>query len=445
MKALLLFLWLSIPLTLLAQNSLLESRLLEAAKWGQYDEIKAVFEEAEKENITLNLEVKGGFYSTTPLYKVVNNAMKDNIEDSLSIMLLLNKGADIHFTDKFGGNLLHLAADNRLLWLAKRCVDAGIDVNSKSGVYFTPLYQALINRDEQMIHFLIDNGADVLTVEPVLEQSMLHLAAENELFWLIKLCIERGADINRLSGSGLTSLLYLCQKPVCNMKIFHWLIQHGANTEYAMTTAVKAGNTEVIRYFLKNSDKISPNTGTLYKNNHLIELNDTTSVDKVFSNKERKPLSMLQIAACYNHCEVISVLLEEKFSLIDEKNNEGNTALHLALLFNHTEAAACLLKHGANPSITNENGDTPLHYWAMMLLMQNKFRHHRGLVIKYREVSVIQVGQMLLNAKVDINAVNKQQKTPLDIAIGRTSYNDQDNNAIVKLLKSNGAKQCNDL
>ncbi|PUU77228.1 hypothetical protein B9Z19DRAFT_957282, partial [Tuber borchii] len=40
-------------------------------------------------------------------------------------------------------------------------------------------------------------------------------------------------------------------------------------------------------------------------------------------------------------------------SEINQKNHTGNTPLHLAYQFNHTEIAELLVKGGANPAIKN--------------------------------------------------------------------------------------------
>ena len=45
---------------------------------------------------------------------------------------------------------------------------------------------------------------------------------------------------------------------------------------------------------------------------------------------------------------------------IDARSNDGNTALHLAVQFGDLAATELLMKSGADPTIENDQGKTPL-------------------------------------------------------------------------------------
>ncbi|KAL7303729.1 hypothetical protein TKK_0003862 [Trichogramma kaykai] len=47
--------------------------------------------------------------------------------------------------------------------------------------------------------------------------------------------------------------------------------------------------------------------------------------------------------------------------LIDARDKQGDTALHLALELGHMQSAEALLRRGADPNLANEAGSTPLH------------------------------------------------------------------------------------
>jgi ankyrin repeat protein len=46
---------------------------------------------------------------------------------------------------------------------------------------------------------------------------------------------------------------------------------------------------------------------------------------------------------------------------INKKNNEGDTALHIAILYGYLECVKLLVKYGANIHTINAQGETPLH------------------------------------------------------------------------------------
>jgi len=49
---------------------------------------------------------------------------------------------------------------------------------------------------------------------------------------------------------------------------------------------------------------------------------------------------------------------------IDTANNNGGTALHAGVLFQHREIVAVLLARGANVNVLDGQKNTPLHYAA---------------------------------------------------------------------------------
>lgn len=69
--------------------------------------------------------------------------------------------------------------------------------------------------------------------------------------------------------------------------------------------------------------------------------------------------SPLIIAATFGRTEVAKALIEAGAE-IDQRNNDGSTALHTAALFCHTDIVKALLDRGADRSIRNNSGSTAL-------------------------------------------------------------------------------------
>jgi hypothetical protein len=83
-------------------------------------------------------------------------------------------------------------------------------------------------------------------------------------------------------------------------------------------------------------------------------------------------------------------------NLLEIKDEEGNSLLHISVLDNIYDLVEYLLIKGANVNAQNNNGDTPLH-----LVIKKENTELIGLLLKY-------------NAEIDI--LNKKNETPIDIA-----------------------------
>jgi ankyrin repeat protein len=73
------------------------------------------------------------------------------------------------------------------------------------------------------------------------------------------------------------------------------------------------------------------------------------------------------IATALDQIALVKRMIKEGAPVNDVDNN-GNSALHFALQYQHDEIARILLAAGADPTITNDGGESP----AVMKLRQEK-------------------------------------------------------------------------
>ena len=99
--------------------------------------------------------------------------------------------------------------------------------------------------------------------------------------------------------------------------------------------------------------------------NILSRINDTTEflgVDLVDVNQHgifyNTPIA---VAISWNDQVVVEKLISFGAN-VNEKNENGETALHRAVLFENSEIAAIIIEHGADKGIRNNDGLTPLEY-----------------------------------------------------------------------------------
>jgi hypothetical protein len=69
-------------------------------------------------------------------------------------------------------------------------------------------------------------------------------------------------------------------------------------------------------------------------------------------------LSPLMVAVMEGKIEVVELLLP-RHAKVDRRGPGGNTALHFAVRKNRLEIAEVLVRRGANPALTNQQGETP--------------------------------------------------------------------------------------
>ncbi|XP_046440832.1 nuclear factor NF-kappa-B p105 subunit-like isoform X2 [Daphnia pulex] len=135
----------------------------------------------------------------------------------------------------------------------------------------------------------------------------------------------------------------------------------------------------------------------------------------------------LHDALIHNQTDVVRAILHAasfhntELNFINAQNNANLTPLHISVLKNQTEATALLLQSGANPGLVDANGNTPIHLAAM-------------------DKHLIDCLQLLLNTSnwkpahaLKLNTINYAGLTPLHIAVNAMNVKS------VELLLAKGA------
>ncbi|MHC4661446.1 MAG: ankyrin repeat domain-containing protein [Planctomycetota bacterium] len=125
-----------------------------------------------------------------------------------------------------------------------------------------------------------------------------------------------------------------------------------------------------------------------------------------------------------------------KWTDINIKAGSGQTALHAAAANGHLEMVEYLIENGADVNITDEDGDTPLHY---MDIEAPRFRTpeppSREDEQNVDTGKILKIAKFLLSNGAEINKKNSRGWTPLH----RLMFNKR-NNPLVELFISQGAK-----
>ncbi len=182
----------------------------------------------------------------TPLILVAGIKFEQNNEKTLKA--LLDRGANVNQKDENGYTPLTTALNSRL---DSNCIDLllarGADPNL-AGSWGTPLNTSMPYETAYCMKALLKAGARVGTGKDLTTKPYVVFAAEISDLDLIKLLIQKGANVNIKGGQNETALLIAVQKR--DSEIASFLVSHGADVN-----AKDAGGVTAMKLATKSGDK----------------------------------------------------------------------------------------------------------------------------------------------------------------------------------------------
>ena len=242
-----------------------------------------------------------------------------------------------------GRTPLHIAVTSANLDFVELLVDKGahLFVGDKNGIL--PLHLAVQYGRMRAAKLLMARMGKEVHASDANKTTPLHLAAQYGRGVLAARLIDLKAKVNERNGFGLTPLHY----------------------------ASGGGHEDVVELLLESGAQINA--------------------------KNRLGVTPLFLAARDNRERVVILLIAERFLKIDAENDEGMSALTVALANGHGGVANHLLRHGFDASLQDKMGRTVLHHAA-----------NGG------EVKALQ--NILTAANISLNAVDSLGNSPLHYA-----------------------------
>lgn len=201
------------------------SPLIDAAKAGDAEMVRALVGLGADVNVT---EVDG----TTPLHWAAHR------DDGASATVLLGAGAEVSATTRYGVTPLSLAATNGSAELLQILLEAGADPNITTGDGETPLMTSARSGVVPAITVLLDHGAEVDAVEGWRGQTALMWAASQDNAAAAAALIAGGADPHAISEGGFTPLLFAAREG--NLETIGTLLEAGANPDDTLPNGTSA-------------------------------------------------------------------------------------------------------------------------------------------------------------------------------------------------------------
>ncbi|GAA0549651.1 hypothetical protein GCM10008941_31970 [Rhizomicrobium palustre] len=193
----------------------------------------------------------------------------------------------------------------------------GIDLNAKNRFGHAAIWYAAEAEDLASVKLLCEHGAAVNIAdnegESILTTTFLH---KNRA--VLDYLVSKGADINRVSGKGLTPL-------------------------DAAILSLKGEDGRTIRGFIDYFLSFKPN------------LDLQKSLPGGLGG-----VPALHLAAQFGHADMVALLLDHGASIDLKSQARGATALHYAVFPNEPDAAKVLIKRKANLEIADLTGATPI-------------------------------------------------------------------------------------
>ncbi|XP_014228780.2 serine/threonine-protein phosphatase 6 regulatory ankyrin repeat subunit B-like [Trichogramma pretiosum] len=239
---------------------------------------------------------------------------------------LLKRGADPTWVDADGSTALHTI-----------CRDKRVDL--------LKLFFEIVDKHRKAVQ---------INVRDSLGKTPLHLAVESGKVTTFKLLLTRGADVNSVNEEGSTLLHLICQR-LDSYKFVEILfkIANDIGKPVWVNIQDKEGNTPLhvaISHRSKTTSKILLVNGS---NPNLADKDGCTALHLISSNTKT-------CDAMRHFFEIIDDM--QQTVQINARDNKGWTPLHVAVHSGSRSKFQLLLKRGADPNVTNHDGQTALHF-----------------------------------------------------------------------------------
>lgn len=412
--------------------------------------------------------------------------------DTNILALLLERGAFINSTNRFGMTPLHVAAARKQLGAAEFLVSKGANVNAPYGIdkdtplhfaadagheaivqllltngaildqpFDGPLFRAIPEGHESIVRLLLAHGADVNNRDSLFGATPLISACAFGRTNVVKVLLDNKADINAQTKGGLSPLMQASRNG--HFSIVQLLLERKAN----VNLETKKGETALDWALNNDAGEAYPEIADLLRQHgatkgtpkqisihEAVKSGDLAKVGALLSEHPEQVNATLadgsaslpiHIAAENDDTKMLALLLQYGAKL-EATNKSGFTALHsAAFVYPHLNAARFLVLNGADVNANHAYKTmTPLHFAAEsgnVELVQLLLDH--GAITTQTNESPLNraakegheaVVRILIARKADVNAKDSiAQATPLIMAASRGWTN------VIRTLLTNNA------
>lgn len=323
-----------------------------------------------------------------------------------------------------GRTPLHVAAYGGHDQVVAFLLAEGADVNAQTTNGSTPLHGAAYSGHTKCAQLLIEAGADLMAANNSGYMPLFSAAAGGSVE-TVKLLVDQGVSVNAQKHGGATALIVTALGN--HHDLARWLIEHGADMEIKdgwgrtalLLTARETGDVEMARLLLEHGadvnalDRGDDTPLTLAAWRGFRELTNLLLDNGAEIGAEGPVGRFLISCAAEKGLPRLFTILAEAGTDLDVRNENGGSLLHSAAEGGSTEIVGTLLQRGLEVNEADRYGWTPLHYAAK----KGRFTTAR----------------VLIDAGADLDGTTQAGYTPCSLA---KEFEHQD---MLELLQKNGA------
>ncbi|KAL7300165.1 hypothetical protein TKK_0007163 [Trichogramma kaykai] len=279
-----------------------------------------------------------------------------------------------------------------------------VDPNSYDGYGSTALHLAVASQDTRLVlPFLLHPRTRLAATQARTRQSVLHMVVRdrNEAMLRLLLAFWSGHPVDLRNEAEDTPLHLAAGVAGDDPKFLEILLGRGADCSLSniwnqtpVHVAVARNNFKCLKSLIEHSSSeataSSPNLVTPLK--LAVKYNNARIVEYLLNRQSQPESCLLHEAVTSSSDELLKMLLKWPGIDKEEKNIDGQTPLHLAILTKSLEKTRLLLEHGV------------------------KATDPETIVRAVRARASRRMFELLIEAGADVNAKNDDNETPLEVA-----------------------------
>ena len=255
------------------------------------------------------------------------------------IAFLIKKKADINIKNSSGATPLHEAARSGNLRVIEMIINQGAEINAQDGKGNSALHIGIPPRDHQeAINLFLAHGANPNLRDEHGESPLHILVTLNRKPEVVQALLGGRADVSIRNVDGKTALFFAVQEN--RLRLIPLLLAYGSDIFAADNSGVTPFDRAMAMRGPVLTSLITPET---------------------IHQSDNAGNTILHTAVKHRgEAALIGYILDQQ-ALVNARNKEGDTALHIAVRMNQRETGEFLLSRGGDIFSTNSAGETPLY------------------------------------------------------------------------------------